>query len=370
MHLHSGNLFGGIERAIITCVRNLQFAPHLRFEFAVCFSGTFRGELSALKQPIHVLPEVRVRNPLSLIRARRQLARILRMRTYDAVVCHSTWTHSIFAPVIQGLGMPELFWAHDHYDGRHWLERWASRTAPNLVISNGEFSNESVEKLFPGVARQIVRNPVEIQRRHWSAAERRQIRAEFGTADNTVAIVQVSRMEAWKGHDLLLEAATRLRTSAPWKIWFIGGAQRPQELSYLETLKTKAKHLGIADRVTFGGQHSDVPRVLAAADIFCQPNRAAEPFGIVFIEALSQGLPVVTFNMGGPAEIVDPTCGVLVEPGNLKTLAAELDWLISDSALRRSLGEAGPARARQLCDPAVVLPQLQQVITSLVGNSP
>ena len=87
-------------------------------------------------------------------------------------------------------------------------------------------------------------------------------------------------------------------------------------------LKTRAVSLGIADRVRFVGQRADVPQLMAAADIFCQPTRAPEPFGLVFVEALSQSLPVVTFAMGGPAEIVDETCGVLLPPGRTDELAS------------------------------------------------
>ena len=57
-------------------------------------------------------------------------------------------------------------------------------------------------------------------------------------------------------------------------------------------------------------QRDDVPRLLAAADIFCQPNLGPEPFGIGFVEALSAGLPVITTATGGALEIVDGDCGI------------------------------------------------------------
>jgi glycosyltransferase involved in cell wall biosynthesis len=194
---------------------------------------------------------------------------------------------------------------------------------------------------------------------------RSRLRAELNTPDGAVVIIQVSRMESWKGHDLLLEAAARMCRDLPWMVWFLGGAQLREEETYLASLKTKAESLGIVDRIRFAGQRADVPRLLAAADIFCQANRAPEPFGLVFVEALSQALPVVTFAMGGPSEIVDDTCGVLLPPGRIDTLSSQLERLILDSGLRRKLGEAGPARAKSLCDPAVILPQLEAVLSQL-----
>ena len=365
LHVHSGNLFGGIERAILTCVENLHVAPSIRFEFALCFTGKFSEELAAAGQAIHKLPEVRTRNPLSIMAARRNLARLLKQKQYDVVLCHSPWSHAIFASVIRRAVIPELFWAHARFTGKHWLERWSRKSKPGFVISNSEYSDQSVRQVFPGIPHRVLRCPVPTARVHLPAEVRSRSRAELDTPDEAIVIIQVSRMESWKGHDLLLEAAAKMRRELPWVVWFVGGAQRRDEQTYLAALKTRAVSLGIADRVRFVGQRVDVPQLMAAADIFCQPNRAPEPFGLVFVEALSQSLPIVTFAMGGPAEIVDETCGVLLPPGRTDELASQLERLIVDGDLRRKLGEAGPARAKALCDPAVILPQLESVLSQL-----
>jgi glycosyltransferase involved in cell wall biosynthesis len=358
-------LFGGIERAILTCLENLHLAPSIRFEFASCFAGKYNDELAAAGQTIHKLPELRVRNPLSIVAARRHLARLLEQKQYDVVLCHSPWAHSIFAPVIRRSGIPELFWAHAHFAGKYWLERWARRSKPHFVISNSYYSDESVQRIFPAVPHRVLRCPVPSTRVLLSAELRSRLRAELNTPDGAVVIIQVSRMESWKGHELLLEAGTKLRRDWSWVIWFVGDAQRKEEQTYLAALKTKADSLGITERVRFVGQRADVPHLMAAADIFCQPNRVPEPFGLVFVEALSQALPVVTFAMGGPAEIVDDNCGVLVPPGRTDALASQLEHLVTDGDLRRKLGEAGPARAKALCDPTVILPQLEAVLSKL-----
>jgi glycosyltransferase involved in cell wall biosynthesis len=365
LHVHSGNLFGGIERAILTCVENLHLAPSISFEFALCFTGKFSEELAAARQTIHKLPEVRVRNPLSIMAARRNLRRLLEHKQYDVVLCHSPWSHAIFAPVIRGAGVPELFWAHARFAGKHWLERWSRLSKPGFVISNSDYSDQSITQVFPGIPHRVVRCPVNAKSVVQSPAERSGIRTEFKTPDIAVVIVQVSRMETGKGHKELLSAAANLSKDLSWYIWFVGGAQRDGERRYVEHLKAVAAKLGLSERVRFVGQRNDVPRLLAAADLLCQPNTSADSFGLVFVEALSQALPVVTFAMGGPAEIVDETCGVLLPPGRTDTLASQLERLITDSDLRRRFGQAGPARAKALCDPAVILPQLEAVLSQL-----
>ena len=112
-----------------------------------------------------------------------------------------------------------------------------------------------------------------------------------------------------------------------------------------------ARTEGIESRVRFLGERSDVSTVLGGADIFCQPNIAPEAFGVSFVEALYCGLPVVGGRIGATPEIVDDSCGVLVEPGNARALADALGRLLDDPGRRSALAAAGPARAEALCEP-------------------
>ena len=82
----------------------------------------------------------------------------------------------------------------------------------------------------------------------------------------------------------------------------------------------------------------------------------------MFIEALWAGLPVVTSALGGALEIVDESCGVLVNARDAGGLSASLDALIESPVLRARLGQAGIERARRLCDPASQMGKLQELI--------
>jgi glycosyltransferase involved in cell wall biosynthesis len=84
------------------------------------------------------------------------------------------------------------------------------------------------------------------------------------------------------------------------------------------------------------------------------------------MEALDAGLPVVSTRLGGAAEIVNETCGVLVPPADPAALASALGALIADPEARTRLGSAGPARARQLCDPATELARLEELLGGVV----
>ena len=165
---------------------------------------------------------------------------------------------------------------------------------------------------------------------------------------------------------VLLEALAELKDLPKWVWWQVGGAQRAAEVGYLRSVKQAARRLGVFDRVRWLGERVDVPELLAAADLYCQPNLAPEPFGIVFVEALAAGLPVVTSAWGGALEIVDESCGRLVPPHDRAALRSALRTLLADPSLRARMSGAGPDRARRLCDPAAVDGRLFDVLSGMM----
>ena len=371
LHLGAGNLYGGIETFLVTMARYRAECPGLAPEFAVCFRDRLSRELEEAGATVHDLGAVRFGRPWTILRARRRLRSLLRgPGRPDVAVTHACWPHALFAPVARRSGVPLAFWMHDAIGGDHWLDRLSARTPPDLAVVNSRFTATTLPKLFPDARTELLCYPVPPQPVFDHAAARAEVRRELATDPDAVAIVQVSRMERWKGQELLIAALARLRDRPGWVAWLAGGAQRPHEQAYLQGLHEAVAAAGIADRVRFLGQRSDVPRLLAAADIHCQPNAGPEPFGITFVEALYAGLPVVSTRMGGALEIVTEACGVLVPPADPTALAEALDGLIADPAARARLGSAGPARAAELCDPASVLGRLRGLLASVaVGPS-
>jgi glycosyltransferase involved in cell wall biosynthesis len=365
LHIVSGRLYGGVETALVTMARCRLLCPEIEPEFALCFDGRLRDELTAAGTPVHMLGEVRVRHPLSILRARRKLADLLDERAPDVVVCHLAWAQAIFGTVARAFGVPLVFWAHDATDALHWLDRWARLTPPDLAICNSHFTAATMLRLCPRVATQVVYCPVSPPAFNTSMNIRAEVRRELNTPLDATVIVQVSRMEELKGQRLHLETLGQLRDRSGWVCWMVGSAQRPDEVRYERELHAAAKQHRIEDRVRFAGQRSDVERILSAADIYCQPNTSPEAFGLTLIEALQAGLPVVTSAMGGATEVVNDSCGILVTPGSIADLASALRLLVDDPQLRRRMGASGPARARELTDPAAQLSRLRSALGGL-----
>ncbi len=360
LHVTAGNLYGGIETMLVTLARYRESVPEMDTQFGVCFDGRLRDELEARGARVHSLGQVRASRPLSVRRARRRLAHILSLERIDIVVCHSAWPMAIFGPAAVSAGCRLVLWQHGPIDGVRWLERWARRSTPALVITNSSYTASLLEGIFAPIRVEVLFYPVAEPESTGESLDALRIRVRnlMGVGSNEVVIVQASRLEAWKGHLLHLEALARLREVPGWRCWMIGGPQRPCEANYLRQLRDRTESLGISDHVQFLGQRADVPELLAGADVLCQPNTGPEPFGITFVEALWAGLPVVTTAMGGAIEIFDESCGILAERAEAAEVAEALQRLIVDPVLRNRPRTCGPSRANELCNPVQQLQRL------------
>lgn len=164
-------------------------------------------------------------------------------------------------------------------------------------------------------------------------------------------VVTVARLtDRYKGHDLVLEAMVQVRAAVPDARWVVvgDGPLRPE-------LEARASELGLGDGVEFRGRVSDLERdaALAEADVFTMPSRdpdggvGGEGFGIVYLEAGLQSLPVVAGNTGGVPDAVEHgRTGLLVDPTSVDAIAGALTSLLRDPERATALGAGGRRRAQ------------------------
>lgn len=365
LHVSSGLGYGGVENTLGVLAQQRALCPEMEPSYALCFTGRLSDQLFAAGVEVHQLGEVRIRNPLSVWRARQALRRLLQRERFDRVVCHSAWTQAIFGPVVRSTGTRLIFWLHDPPgESLTWLERWAARSTPDFAVTNSRYTLERLWRFYRDVEGVAVYAPVEFAGVTLSESERQDVRAQFGVQDDTVVILQVGRWEPHKGHFLLLQALTKLGSDLRWTCWQVGSPNRPHEAEYRARVRHEAHELRLTDRIRFLGWQENVAKLFAAADIYCQPNSGPEPLGLTFVEAMDAGLPVITTAMGGPQETLDGSCAILTPPGDADALADALRHMIADGDFRRKLGAAGPARARSMYDPAVRIRYLHEVLTS------
>lgn len=158
--------------------------------------------------------------------------------------------------------------------------------------------------------------------------------------DDTVALVgAATRIDTWKGIDVLLDAVPLLRRERPDTEVVIAGGVVVGKEAYFAGLARRAAGLGVR---WLGARH-DIPDLMADVDVFVQPSTEPEPYGMVLVEALTSGAPVVATAAGGPIEILGdapPGAGRLVPMRDAAALAGAVLELLpdppSDTDRRRS----------------------------------
>jgi glycosyltransferase involved in cell wall biosynthesis len=164
--------------------------------------------------------------------------------------------------------------------------------------------------------------------------------AEAGIPHDSPLVVAVGRLIEQKNHPTLLRAFARVHAERPSaRLAILGGGPLEAETRGL------AEELGLAGAVVLPGR-TEIRDWLERADVFAHSSRW-EGFGIVLLEAMLAGLPIVATRVSAvPEVVVDGETGLLVEPGDDAAFSAALAALVADPDRARSLGEAGRARAR------------------------
>jgi phosphatidylinositol alpha-mannosyltransferase len=164
-------------------------------------------------------------------------------------------------------------------------------------------------------------------------------------------VLFVGRLDERKGLDVLLRAFPAVSASVPGvKLVVVG--RGPLEKRARQT----TKDLGISGSVEFLGPAppDDLPGLYAGSDIYCAPGLGGETLGIVLLEAMASGTPVVASRIPGYDETVrDGVDGILVPPGDPEALASALAGILADELRRKALTVAGLARAREYAWPRV-----------------
>jgi phosphatidyl-myo-inositol alpha-mannosyltransferase len=176
-------------------------------------------------------------------------------------------------------------------------------------------------------------------------------------------ILWVGRLDPQKGFPVAVRAFGKVAEALPDVSLVVAGEgrDRPALAELPLPVRERVILLGTVDR-------DRLPRYHAAADVFVSAALGQESFGIVLVEAMAAGLPVVTTAIPGYVEVVDDGVeGLLVPPGDVDALAGALRRLLEDPEAAKALGEAGRARARRY-GWGVVGPEIEDVYREVLGG--
>jgi glycosyltransferase involved in cell wall biosynthesis len=214
-----------------------------------------------------------------------------------------------------------LGWALRHSEGRVAV----SDTAAEFLAHSCRVRRELID---------VIPNGVNV-----SKGDRSRLRSELGLEETQRLILAVGNLYPVKGHAVLVEAAALLKEMpVPWVIAIAGRGGEEA------ALRAAIDRLDLAGRVHLLGLRTDVPDLLAAADVFVMPSRS-EGLPLALLEAMSAGLPVVASAVGGiPSVVRDGITGRLVPAGDPALLGDALRDLITDP----STGRLGATAAEEI----------------------
>jgi glycosyltransferase involved in cell wall biosynthesis len=176
------------------------------------------------------------------------------------------------------------------------------------------------------------------------------VRKKYKLSSNEIVFGTVGRIDWWKGHEYFLKAFARVKKSITnAKAFIIGGLETnsspERNRQYLQYLKELVQTLGISNDVIFTGQRDDIPRLLDALDVFVHASSKPEPFGLVIIEAMAMGIPVIATAAGGVLDIIEHEInGFLVERKDSIAIANAMLSIISDKQRAEQMGIAARQR--------------------------
>ena len=192
--------------------------------------------------------------------------------------------------------------------------------------------------------------PTGIPIEQFAHGDREAFRRRHQLPEQVKVALFVGRVAHEKNIGFLLEVAARCRSEQPNLRWVIAG-----EGPALADLKAQARRLGIADRVRFIGyldRQRDLPDCYAAADAFVFASRT-ETQGLVLLEAMAAGLPVVALSAMGTRDIVEPRLGAIAARDDVDDFAARLGTLLADDARRFGMRHIARQFARRWSDRAM-----------------
>jgi glycosyltransferase involved in cell wall biosynthesis len=246
---------------------------------------------------------------------------------------------------LAGLDDRVIWWQHGIPNG-HWLDRVASMLPARAVGCSSQAAALAQDRLWPHRPTFVVHPGIDAPGPA-SRSEVDDLRAQLRIPPDRIVIGMVGRLQPWKGQDRLLHALVRLRGQGhDVHGLIVGGDAYDLSPEYARDLERLIGELALADAVTMTGHVDRVASYVQVMDVFVSASEG-EPFGIVLLEAMALGVPVVAVASGGPLEIIDPgRSGVLAKGGDADALALALTEVVRDRDMRERLAGEGRRTAK------------------------
>lgn len=382
LFLHTTSEIGGSDVSLVRLVEGLD-RDHYSVIVALPSDGPLVLRLRAAGARVEIMPVLLkltsrrgagylLKFAINYPRAIAALVRLIRHEHVSLV--HTNTIHNLYGVTAARLaGVPHVW----HFREIVWqsgllrrveltMARWWSTRI--IVTSDAVASMYGPQAAWPV---QLVRVPNGVEADRFTPGDGSRVRAELNVAPGQSLVGIVCRLDAWKGVDDFLVAAAEVAVADHEAAFAVIGGPIIGQESYEDALKVKARELGLGGRVRFTGWRygpSEMPDVHRALDVLVLASREAEPFGLVVLEAMATGKPVVATAHGGPLDIVeDGRTGDLVPPGDPHAMARAIIALLHDPARCARLGAHGRERVLEHYTAAQYVAGVEAVYRELVA---
>jgi L-malate glycosyltransferase len=344
LHINSARSFGGGERHTADLANALSRRGHEVFAAAPPHAPLVEELKRVPPENIFELP---LRNALD-VQSAIELARRVRESEIDLIHAHVARDYLLAALASRRSGAPLVLTRHLERPLKS-LHRWTlSRVARVIAVSEAVERALLEQKIFPPEKIRRIPNGVDVEgfERRARGFDAKRFRRLSGLRGRFV-VGMTGELREHKGQEEFIRAAQLVAREVPDVDFVIAGEDQTPRKEYRAHLEKLALELDLQARVHFTGWLPDVAALLPALDVFVSSSRV-EPFGLVMVEAMACGLPVVATATGGAREIVrDGVTGRLVAVGDHQALAAAVCSLLVDEEERHRMGAQGRARARE-----------------------
>lgn len=321
-------------------------------EWTVVFlrDGPMVAEARALGAEVHVVEAGRIRQIVRRARAIRRIARIATSGGAELVLGWMAAGQLTAGAVAMAAGLP-CMWFQAGTPRPDWIDRIATLLPARGVIVVSRAAGVAQARVRPARRQWLVYPGASLDafdpsRLPTPAASR----AALGLPQSGPLVGTVGRLQRWKGVHVFIAAIARVRSVRHDVRAVVVGGAHETEPAYAEALRAQADALGLAGVVSFAGFQSNVADWMQAMDVVVHASDR-EPFGIVVVEAMALGKPVVAGAEGGPAEILaNGETGTLVRHGDDKSLADAILRYLDDHVFAARVGAAARARAAAFDD--------------------
>lgn len=332
---------GGAEKATISMARG-----HDGRRYAATLLFLADGPLvpacaaAGLDVELHAAP-LRLSRPLQLARAIGRVRDVVRGRGIHLVHSCMPYSHIVAAPAASAAGVPACWFQHGPVGGR--LDQLASLLPTRQVLANSAFTAGRHEAttwrkhplVVVPLGTELVGTEAESLAR-W----RREIDGRHGLSPELLVLGIIARFDPGKGIDFALASlAPLLRRDERLRVLVVGDTFRGFHPATKDAIHALVRREGLTSRVIFAGEQIDVRPHLARMDIVVSPSLQPEAFGMVVIEAMAFGKPVVASALGATPELVEAgSTGLLFDGGDGAALCSQVATLVEQPELRDRMG--------------------------------